>query len=118
MDIFKFNVVVLPAVRALDAPPLHRPLIEGVRDCAGPLDGGGADLHSLGIVESDLSGHCQFPWVALFAGRHRPAVPLVPNHIADGLGCQSVGLGGAAKRQYAAGVRLLQDGVATVPALG
>ena len=110
--------MILPAVGTLHAPPLHCPLIEGIRNGAAALDGGGADLHSFGIVECDLPGHSQLPGVALLPGGLRPTVPLITDDIPDGLGGQGVGLRGAAEGENAAGVGLLKNGVAAVPAFG
>ena len=117
-DVLEVDLVVLAAVGAFAFPPLHRALGVGRLDCAGVLDGGGADLQRLGVVERGLSGLGQLPGVALVAGGGRPAVALIPHDVADGLGRQGVGLGGAAHRQDAAGVCLLQDGVSAVAALG
>ena len=110
--------MVFAAVGTLHAPPLHRPLIEGIRNGAVPFDGGRTDFHSLGVVEGDLPGHCQLPRVPLFPGGLCPAVALIADDVPDRLRCQGVGLCGAAERENAAGVGFLKDGVAAVPAFG
>ena len=116
-NIFPAQFVEALAVWALGYPAFHCAFDVGLGDGTVPLDGWGADLHRLGVVERGLSGHCQFPRVALSASTRSPAVTFIPQHIADGFRCQSVRLGGAAHGQDAAGVRLLQNGVAAVSAL-
>ena len=116
-DILPLDLVELAAMGALGFPPFHGALGETLGDVAAPPDGGGADLHRLGVVEGCLPRHGQFPGVTLGAGGLRPAVSLIPEHIADGLGGQGMGLVGAAQRQDAAGIGLLEQGVPAVPAL-
>ena len=95
-QVLPYDFMILSAMWALGAPALHGTLVVAVSDGACPFDGGGADLHSLCIVESCLPGHSQFPGVTLIPRRFGPAVAFVAKNIADGLRGQGVGFGGAA----------------------
>ena len=86
-NIFPAQFVEALAVRALGYPAFHRSLDVGLCDGTVSLDGGGTDLHRLRIIERSLSGHCQFPRVALSAGTRSPAVAFIAQHIADGFRC-------------------------------
>lgn len=116
-NIFPAQFVESLAVWTLRHPAFHRAFDVGLGDCAVTFDCRGGNLDRLCVVERGLPGHCQFPRVALSAGTRSPAVTFIAQHIADGFRCQSVRLGGAAHGQDAAGVRLLQNGVAAVSAL-
>ena len=118
LDVGEHDVVELAAFRAAVVPPLLRPLQEQILNGAVSLDSGGGNGHGLGVVERGLTGFRQFPGVALGAGACRPPVQLVAHDIADRGRGQGRGAIGAAHGQHTAGERLLENGVAALPALG
>ena len=116
-DVAEDDVVILSAGGTFMVPAFLCALAEKIVDLAVAFDGRRRDGDAHLVVEGGLPGLGQLPRIALCAGTDRPAVQLVADDIPDRHRGQRGGTVGAAHRQHAAGVALLENGVAALPAL-